>query len=290
MKITLVRGFRSIDYSTNSMDKKPFRGKKGEYPPEIKAVIFDGGGTIWDSSETLYESYRWGFSQLGLNLPLHPRVCHHLRGLRDFNTALGIAKALLWASGAVGNRDNLLFLERQKANEYLREKIDNFGRENSSFPPLASELAQLFDEYLYNNVQEETYPLLPYAAQTLGKIQKAGYHLALVSIRRSISAKRILTHLGLYRYFSHILSTEALPEGGKSPRAAKEALKRLMIRPSHVLWVGDSGADISCAKKGGMFAVGVLTGLANRQTLLDEGADWILDDLSGLTDLLDIDH
>ncbi len=63
-----------------------------------------------------------------------------------------------------------------------------------------------------------------------------------------------------------------------------------MIQPPYVLWVGDSGADISCAKKGGMFAVGVLTGLANRQTLLDEGADWVLDDLDGLADLLSIDH
>lgn len=285
-----MRDFRVIDYSANSMDRKPFREKKGKYPPEIKAVIFDGGGTIWDSSETLFESYRWGFSQLGLNLPLRPRICHHLRGLCDFNTALGIAKALLWASGAVGKGDNLLFLERQKANEYLKDKVENLRKENPSFPSLAKELAQRFDEYLYNNVRDETYPLLPYAIEILGKIQRAGYHLALVSIRRSISTKRILTHLGLYRYFSHILSTEALPEGGKSPRAAKEALKCLMIPPSHVLWVGDSGADISCAKKGGMFAVGVLTGLANRRTFLDEGADWILDDLSGLTDLLDIDH
>jgi phosphoglycolate phosphatase-like HAD superfamily hydrolase len=272
------------------MDKKPFREKKGKYPPEIKAVIFDGGGTIWDSSETLYESYRWGFSQLGLNCSLRPRVCHHLRGLRDFNTALGIAKALLWASGTVGKGDNLLFLQRQKANEYLREKIDNFSRGNSSFPPLASELAQLFDEYLYNNVQEETYRLLPYAAEILEKLQEAGYQMALVTIRRSLSAKRILTHYGLQGYFSHILSTEALPEGGKSPRAAKEVVKRLMIPPSHIVWVGDSGVDVSCAKEGGMFAVGVLTGLANRQTLLDEGADWILDDLSGLSGLLGIDH
>jgi phosphoglycolate phosphatase-like HAD superfamily hydrolase len=99
-----------------------------------------------------------------------------------------------------------------------------------------------------------------------------------------------LTHHGLHRYFSHILSTEALPEGGKSLDAATEAMERLMLPPIHVLWVGDSGVDISCAKEAGMFAVGVLTGLANRQTLLDEGADWILENLSGLSHLLSIDR
>ena len=272
------------------MDKKPFKVKKEGYPPEIKAVIFDGGGTIWDSSEGIYESYLWGFSQLGFNFPLRPRVCHHLRGLRDFNTALGIAKALLWASGTVGMVDNLLFLQRQKANEYLRGKIDNFSRGNSSFPPLASELAQLFDEYLYNNVRDETYPLLPHAVEILEKLHGAGYPLAMVTIRRSHSAKRILTHYGLQGYFSHILSTEGHGEGGKDIGATKEVVKHLMIPPSHIVWVGDSGVDVRCAKEGGMFAVGVLTGLANRQTLLDEGADWILDDLKGLADLLGIDH
>jgi phosphoglycolate phosphatase-like HAD superfamily hydrolase len=272
------------------MDKKPFRVKKEGYPPEIKAVIFDGGGTIWDSSEGIYESYLWGFSRLGLTLPLSPRICHYLRGLRDFNTALGIAKALLWASGAFGDRESVLFLERPKANDYLKEKIESLTRENPSFPSLSKELAQLFDEYLYNNVRDETYPLLPHAAEILEKIHGAGYQLVLVTIRRSLSAKGILTYRGLQRHFSHILSTEGHGEGRKDVGAAKEVVKRLMIPPSHMLWVGDSGADVSYAKEGGMFAGGVLIGLANRQTFLDEGTDWILDDLKELADLLGIVH
>lgn len=272
------------------MDRQTLREKEKGYPPEVKAVIFDGGGTIWDSSETLYESYRWGFSQLGLNLPLRPRICHHLRGLRDFNTSLGIAKALLWALEAHSKGDNLLFLERHKANEYLTKEVENFTRENPSFLSVATKLAQFFDEYLYNNVREETYALLPYAAEILEKLHGAGYRLALVTIRRSLSAKRILTYHGLHGYFSHILSAEGLTEGGKDVGAAKEALKRLMIQPPHVLWVGDSGADVSCAKEAGMLVAGVLTGLANRQTLLDEGADWVLENLSGLSGLLGIDH
>ena len=272
------------------MDKKPFKVKKEGHPPEIKAVIFDGGGTIWDSSEGIYESYLWGFSQLGLTLPLSPRICHHLRGLRDFNTALGMAKALLWVSGAFGDRESVFFLERPKANDYLKEKVESLTMEDPSFPSLAGELAQLFDEYLYNNVRDETYPLLPHAAEILEKLHGAGYPLAMVTIRRSLSAKRILTHYGLQGYFSHILSTEGHGEGRKDIGATKEVVKRLMIPPSHMVWVGDSGVDVSCAKEGGMFAVGVLTGLANRQTLLDEGADWILENLSGLSHLLSIDR
>ena len=258
--------------------------------PDIKAIIFDGGGTIWDSSEGIYESYLWGFRQLRLTLSVAPEICHHLRGLRDFNTALGIARALLWASGALGNRVNLHFLERPKANEYLRSQIESLEGKNSSFTQMATRLVQFLDEYLYKNVRDETYPLLPHAAETLGKIREAGYQLALVTIRRSSSAEGILTHYGLSGHFSYILSTDGLGEGEKTINIAKEASKRLTVPPSHILWVGDSGVDISCAKGAGMLAVGVLTGLANRQTLLDEGADWILDGISGLGGLLGIDR
>ena len=231
-----------------------------------------------------------GVKELCRSFSLPPRICHRLRGLRDFNTSLGIARALLWASGALGNRTNLLFLERQKANEYLKEKVENLQRKKPSFLPLATELAQHFDEYLYKNVRDETYPLLPYAAEIMGKISGAGYQLALVTIRRAGSARGILAHYGMKEYFSHIVSTEGLPEERKTVGIAQEALNRLMLRPSQVVWVGDSGIDISCAKGVGIFAVGVLTGLANRQTLLDEGADWVVDDLRGLADLLGIDH
>jgi phosphoglycolate phosphatase-like HAD superfamily hydrolase len=272
------------------MDKKPLKEGKGPYLRGIKAIIFDGGGTIWDSSDGIYESYAWGFKQLGLPFSLAPGICHRLRGLRDFNTALGIAKALLWASGALGNKDDLLFLERKKANEYLREKVENLQREKTSFLPLATELTGHFDEYLYKKVRDETYPLVPYAAEILEKIDGAGYQLALVTIRRSGSVDRILSHYGLKGYFPNILSTEGLGEGEKTVSIAREALKHLTISPSQVLWVGDSGVDMSCAKGAGTFAVGILTGLANRQTLLDEGADWIVDDLRGLADLLGIDH
>lgn len=253
---------------------------------ELKGILFDGGGTIWDSSTGIYGSYRWGFKQLGLPLSLAPRICHHLRGLRDFNSSMGIAKALLWASGALENKDDLLFLEREKANDYLRNKVENLQRKEPSFLPQASTLAQHFDEYLYTKVRDETYPLLSHAAEILEKISGAGYRLALVTIRRSSSAQGILTYHGLKGYFSHIVSTEGFPEEKKTASITQEALNRLMMKPSQVVWVGDSGIDISCAKGAGIFAVGVLTGLANRQTLLDEGADLIVDDLRGLAGLL----
>lgn len=271
------------------MNKINKTGNKESHISQIKTLIFDGGGTIWDSSQSIYESYLWGFRQLGLNFALPAEACHHLRGLRDFNTSAGIAKALLWASNSFERGKYPLFLEKPGANSYLKEEIRKYKKENVSFLKLAGRLARLFDDYLYNKIKDTDYTLLPYTAEILKTLHRKNYQIVMLSIRHYVSVKRILRHHKLYIYFSHIFSTESFQEGGKTKEAVKDALETLMQTPENILWIGDSGVDISCAKEAGIFAAGVLTGLANRQTLLDEGADWILNDIGGLKDILKID-
>lgn len=58
--------------------------------------------------------------------------------------------------------------------------------------------------------------------------------------------------------------------------------------PENVIVIGDTARDVHCAKVNGCSVLGVATGPASREELLEAGADRVVDDLSDPTPLLDM--
>lgn len=74
------------------------------------------------------------------------------------------------------------------------------------------------------------------------------------------------------------------------PALALERAQRYLgqrIAPHQVMVIGDTPADISCARALGARAVAVLTGFGTREELLEAAPDVLLDDLTGLMDVLE---
>jgi len=59
------------------------------------------------------------------------------------------------------------------------------------------------------------------------------------------------------------------------------------LDPRRVMVVGDTPADVQCAKANGCVAVAVMTGFSTREELQRSAPDYLLDDLHGLRDLID---
>ncbi len=60
------------------------------------------------------------------------------------------------------------------------------------------------------------------------------------------------------------------------PQVALAIAKSLGVEPKNCLFVGDTDVDMKTAKAAGMFAVGVLWGLREKQELVNNGADLII--------------
>ena len=58
------------------------------------------------------------------------------------------------------------------------------------------------------------------------------------------------------------------------------------IEPEQVIIVGDTPADIQCARALGAVAVGVMTGFATRQAMEAAQPDYLLDDLTSFVDVM----
>ena len=73
------------------------------------------------------------------------------------------------------------------------------------------------------------------------------------------------------------------PERNDLPFLAVERAERLLgrsIAPAEVIVIGDTPADIACARAMGAVAVGVMTGFTKRETMLATEPDYLLDDLT----------
>jgi phosphoglycolate phosphatase-like HAD superfamily hydrolase len=126
--------------------------------------------------------------------------------------------------------------------------------------------------------------LFPGVADTLAALRGRGDRLYLLSLRRHARPfQRQVEDLGIAAAFERVCSGRA--------HAAGELAKAQLIgqlgfdRPAAV--VGDTEADILAARKLGLAAIGVPTGLRTRGYLRDAGADAIVDRVRRLPAALD---
>ena len=71
------------------------------------------------------------------------------------------------------------------------------------------------------------------------------------------------------------------------PTAALEVASRLGAEPQEVLYLGDSGVDMRTARAAGFFAVGASWGFRDREELVRDGAEVVIDHPIELIALLD---
>lgn len=112
----------------------------------------------------------------------------------------------------------------------------------------------------------------------------AGYKRAVVTNKRERFAKTMLNELGLGSYFDSILGSDSVGAKKPSPVPLLHLLDLYKLDPSEAVMVGDSEIDIAAGKGAEVRTVGVTYGYREREAL--EGADFIIDDILELTELI----
>ena len=130
----------------------------------VKAVILDGGGTIWYSMKVLYEHYKIGVSYLGLirsvdEFPYSFILMNELSCFRNFNSRWNIAKALIaliMMGKKEGDLENIITTDGEGQVIRYIEELRN-SKKSARFEKLSSKLGFFLEEALYN-YPEEWYP------------------------------------------------------------------------------------------------------------------------------------
>jgi len=131
----------------------------------------------------------------------------------------------------------------------------------------------------------------PTAIETLEKIQKLGFDLAVMTMRREKELLAALDRYNLHKYFDrdrrYFLDNEYVKTGDvkDKPLLMARALKELP--PVEDIWmVGDTEADIVAAKTHNIKVIGVLSGIRARNNLEKHQPDYIVNDLDSALELI----
>ncbi|MFA5144712.1 MAG: HAD family hydrolase [Candidatus Omnitrophota bacterium] len=102
--------------------------------------------------------------------------------------------------------------------------------------------------------------LLPGAEKVLHCLKGKGYKLAVASNRPTQFSWILIRSLGLRGYFDYVLCADKLKCGKPCPGILNKITRRLIIKPTQAVYVGDMAIDAQAGRRAGITTVIVTTG------------------------------
>ena len=151
--------------------------------------------------------------------------------------------------------------------------------------PQLEECLRTFKEFYSQNMQKKTcpYQTIP---ELLEVLSSAGIKMAIVSNKFDTAVKELNQ-----RYFGDYIGV-AIGESARihkkpAPDCVFEALKELHSDTHCAVYVGDSEVDVRTARNAGIPCVGVTWGFRDKEVLMKEEAEYIIDCPLELMDVLE---
>ena len=214
---------------------------------KTKVIIFDFDGTLCDTRSNIIVAFRATMERLGLEM-------------RD--------EATCGATIGLTLRDGFKSMYPTLDDTAIDNCVDTYR--------------QIFAER-----REELMPeLFPGVKETLEELHKRGHRMTIASSRLTDSLLLFMRHHAIDHYFEYVVGSDNVTNHKPHPEPALKTLVELKIEPSEAIMVGDMPVDIAMAHNASIRTVGVSFGNATHEELAEANADWIIDDITRLLDIV----
>lgn len=160
----------------------------------------------------------------------------------------------------------------------------------------AHEIARLFlpEEKIKNldkiverkrSIFREYYPSItsiPKTKEIFDFLHGKGIKLALATSASRIDTEFYIDTISVRSLAGEVICAEDVKHSKPDPEIFLKAAAGLDVKPEESVVVGDSPHDMAAASKGGMVAIGVLTGGYTKEELYDSGAEMVYSDIEDL--------
>ena len=214
---------------------------------ETKVIIFDFDGTLCDTRSNIIIAFRATMEHLGLEM----------RDEETCGATIGLT---------------------------LR---DGFKSMNPDFDDAKIDYCVETYRQIFAERRKELMPdLFPGVKETLEALHKRGHRMTIATSRLTDSLMLFMRHHGIDHYFEYAVGSDSVTHHKPHPEPALKTLAALNITPSEAIMVGDMPVDIAMAHNAGIRAIGVDYGNATREELEAAEADWIVDSITKILEII----
>ncbi|MHA2325688.1 MAG: HAD family hydrolase [Promethearchaeota archaeon] len=215
---------------------------------EIKGIIFDFDYTLADSSKGVIKCVNYALSNLGL-----ADVSE-----KEINKTIGLSLGNTFKK--LSGNDHIDKIEKFK--HYFIEKADE----------VMTDLTTLYIE----------------TPKVIKILDKKGFKLGIVSTKFSYRIESILLREDLLDFFEVIIGGEDVKKLKPHPFGLLLAVRKLNLKLSDVVFIGDSITDSEAAHRAGISFIALLSGVTLKNTFKQSHVNYFIESLSDLPNLLGI--
>ena len=214
---------------------------------EIKLVIFDFDGTLADTKENIILTFQMTMKELGVEI-----------------------KSRQECAATIG-------LTLEDAFKVL-------------YPGMAAEKYVLLRD-TYRRIFKENRKILvpglfPEVMETLEELRRRGYLMSIASSRLSPSLHSFLEDMKIAHLFEYAVGGDNVEHRKPAPDAVLQILRHYNLSAEEAFVVGDMPFDINMATNAGVKSCGVTWGNADAAQLKESGANYVIDKMSQLLEIL----
>ena len=219
----------------------------------IRAVVFDLDGTIV-SHNIEYKALR--------------------ADVRGFLIKQGVPASVLSLNESV-------FQMLDKTEIFLK----NSGRQRKVFEEMRNEVLKIIDEYEWKAAR--TAGLCPGVEAVLKTLKDMGIKVGLCTVSGERTVSFLLKKFKIDAFFDAVVPREHAGRVKPHGEHLKTVLEMLKAAPEETLIVGDSTADMLCAREVKAIAVGLPTGMFTKDELISAGANYIITSIADVPTLIE---
>ncbi len=216
-----------------------------------RLIVFDLDGTLIDSAPDLVKAVNYALTKL--DKPTHSQ-----------------ATIQQW----IGNGADVLVKRALLNNWHVGEIPDDFEDAFELFKTYYAEHDWVHSR-LYDGVLE-----------TLQTLKNDGFKLACITNKTARFTNPLMETAGLAPYFDFIASGDTFAEMKPNPLPLLETAKLLNVVPENAWMIGDSINDISAGKRAGFKTIAVSYGYAGQHSMADLNADYTVNAILEIVDLI----